>query len=87
MDEGDGRGERMEGIFKKVLNFPSPFPPPRRMDEKVLTLYFIRGYLMSFRRYGECHVVPRFHSRVLATRRRVARCIPLPSRNYAGQRY
>jgi len=33
----------MEGIFKKVLNFPSPFPPPQRIDEKVLTLYFIRG--------------------------------------------
>jgi len=71
----------MEGIFKKVLNFPSSFPPPRRMDEKVLTLYFIRGYLMSFQRYEECsndYVVPRFHSRVSSTRRRVARCIPLP---------
>jgi len=36
----------MEGIFKKVLNFPSPFPP-QRIDEKVLTLYFIRGYPIS----------------------------------------
>lgn len=39
----------MEGIFKKVLNFPSPFPPPARMDEKVLTLYFIRCWPMSSR--------------------------------------
>jgi len=38
----------MEGIFKKVLNFPSPHFYLRRMDEKVLTLYFIRGDPISF---------------------------------------
>jgi len=31
----------MEGIFKKVLNFPSSHFYLRRMDEEVLTLYFI----------------------------------------------
>lgn len=38
----------MEGIFKKVLNFPSPLPFLRRMDEKVLTLCRIRGCLDEF---------------------------------------
>lgn len=43
-DEWKGGGEeRMEGIFEKVLNLPALRFHLRRMDEKVLTLYFIRG--------------------------------------------
>lgn len=53
-DEWMVGGERMEGIFKKVLNFPCLSLLlflhfyRRSMDEKVLTLYFIRDDPMSY---------------------------------------